>query len=59
MIKFLFDIIWGNWCKHDWESIRENSFQQGESGGGYMYTNTYRHVLLKCKKCGALTRKTV
>lgn len=59
MLKFLFEIFFGNWCKHDWDVIMDNRQTIREQSADSAYNVDRHFLLLKCKKCGKLTKKVV
>lgn len=65
MLKLIFDILFGNWCKHEWEIFSENGkpcFASFSPSGCIttQYQQYNKKILLcKCKKCGKLVTKRI
>lgn len=59
MIKLLWDLLLGNWCKHDWEIIDSNTITRMEDSSQHVYPVDRNFILLKCKKCGKLVTKVI
>lgn len=59
MIKLLWDLLIGNWCKHEWESVRTNTITRMEESADHVYQVERQFILLQCKKCGKLVTKVI
>lgn len=59
MIKYIWKLLFGDSCNHEWELIKENSFNRREGNCGWTFTVTRIQILLKCKKCGKIRKELV